>query len=229
MTAEVSHDRPPHDVDGVVEAVLRRLGGGSASGNLRQASLRLDARVISAACLPRSLQGVEEVVVAPGALLTPAARDRLAEARVRIRHGETLAVEGVSAEAVLPLAVVTRWNPAPLVADLARRGVTCELLASGGDRQAVAAVHAALVRAPRGVLVTDEPQIACCLANRDPRVRAATAARIEELDHLLEALGLNLLVLRPRGQSIPMTARLIERFAMARPAEEPAALAMPQK
>lgn len=230
MKADPCHDRPAHDVDAVVDAVLRRLGGGSASADPRRASLQIDARVISVACLPRSLEGVEELVALPGALLTPAARDRLAEARVRVRRDESLADAGPSESTVLTLAVATRWNPAPLVADLARRGVACELLASTCDRQAVAAARSALAHAPRGVMVTEEPQIACCLANRDPRIRAATAARIEEIDRLLAALGLNLLALRPSGQSIPMAARLIERFAKAPSVEGRASLeAAPQK
>lgn len=226
MATPAANPRPTPDVDQVVDAVLRRLSGSSSAPHPESASsLRLNTRVVTLAALPRSLDGIHEILAPAGAILTPAARDRLADARVSVTFGSSaLPANTAASTAGFPLACAAAWNPQPLAADLARRGVPCALLPAADDADAVRGLVAAIGSTGRGAIVTDEPQIACCLANRDARIRAATAAALPELEGLLTKLDVNLLAVCPSGQSLPMLARLLARFATAPAPRTPIAL-----
>src|SRR5262249_32635009 len=116
-------------------------------------------------------------------------------------------------------------DAADLAAQLRQRGIAVEELTSASAVQAAANVAAAVGGSKKlGVLLTDHPAAALCIANRQRGVRAAPAANRGELNDLMQNLGVNLLVVDAVRRSRAEIQRLIEAFAAASPSDCPADL-----
>jgi len=68
-----------------------------------------------------------------------------------------------------------------------------------------------------GVLITDRPLAAVCLANRHYGVRAAQVCHVRDVEHALAQIGANLLVVEPRVPSAFELVRMVRTFHAAGP------------
>ena len=170
------------------------------------ASLAIDERVVTLRLLDGRLTNVQELVVPPRAVVTPAVRDRLKELKIslsyRVSNGSPAAartplVLGVAATTFDPTGLV-RWllGEAWEVQQLARMGLPVMI-----DEMAR---EVALSGRP-GLLLTDRVEAAVCLANRHRGVRAAGGTNVSSVRRAAETIGLNLLVVR--GDMSPFEAQ----------------------
>lgn len=183
--------------------------------------LVVSQRVVSLAELNGRLGGVRTLVVAPGAVVTPALRDELERRGIKLEYvpaplrcAESSAgrAETGATRAVL-IALGRRFDPAPLAVSLSAEGVAVEAesmdcLLAATDRLA------AEVRRPAtlGVLCTRHVAAALCLANRHSAVRAVGDADPAALLAAVEAVGANVVVLDTAGMSLFAMRRVAVAF-----------------
>lgn len=205
----------------VVREVLRRLQSPPPPAPPRTAAVvTLDDVVGRAESGP--------LLVAPRAVVTPAARDWLRERGIEIvRQQANHAPKSkppVAVRVVLATSA-TRFEPADLAANLRRAGHEVEQLARGGLVEVVAELADRVARGgDRGLLATDETHAALCLANRRAGVRAVTAADRTTLDKAVGAVGANLLVIDTSLVRPHLVRTLAIDFCRGGPRECPPAL-----
>ncbi|MBI2827470.1 MAG: hypothetical protein HYX69_22575 [Planctomycetia bacterium] len=230
------------DVEGIVREVLARLRRGGAAetpssdaqpgnnntsdGHTATDCLTLTDKLVTLATLENRLSGVRRVVLRRGAVVTPSARDALAERGVAVLHaagaarGDASLVLGV---ADLDAAAV-RFDPAAFATALAREGIEVERLAETGLASVVAELADHVERSGRlAVLLTGRPEAAACLANRRRGVRAVAGRDVRHTTKAIEDTAANLLALLPVGPTATL-ARLVKQFCDGWPKPCPAAL-----
>ena len=90
-------------------------------------------------------------------------------------------------------------------------------------RRVVAELTDTVVKDGRlGLLLSGKPDVACCLANRRPGVRAAVARDRDEVAQAVGNLGVNLLVVDPARRSLFQLGQMVKQFLQAGPAQCPA-------
>lgn len=167
------------------------------------------------------------VAIAGQAVITPAARDYLRAQQARIETQAAPAKSGGTGAArrdvSLAAAVGTGRGaaaqsvlvelPDRLASLLAKSGLAVQHIPHVSLPGTVAELaESVALGGSLGVLLTDEPAAAICLANRRRGVRAAAAANLEELEAAWAAIAVNLLVLNPRGTSSWQLIRLAQRY-----------------
>lgn len=224
------------DVEAIVREVCRRLqqlsdggtaGVGDAAGKEQQASARLvvreptvDAaqlqladRTITMGLVAGRLDGVKEVLVPAGAVVTPSVRDELRKRHVVLRMaGERATETSIKAGLVLGVAGDADPNGAAVAAAQAEAGAVerldddCVLEVVQQMTQAVAAQRRI------GLVLTDRPAVAICLANRQTSIRAAWGVSVASVRKAMELIGANLLVVHPAQHSIHELRGMIREF-----------------
>jgi hypothetical protein len=171
------------------------------TGRSRATGLVLDEAVVTLAALEGRLDGVREVAVRAGAVVTPAARDVLRDRGVVLsRNGDAASSDLPGASEVVIGVAGCRVEPVN-----ARRlkevvGMPVELLARVGLIDVVREISEQIVLGgKKGILFTTEAAAALCLANRRRGVRAVAASDAREVDRTAASVGANLLVIRPEG------------------------------
>jgi hypothetical protein len=163
----------------------------------------LDVPVITAEILQHHVQRGQRLRIAARSLLTPSARDWLKAQGIECLRGgpNTSAARGKGRRQVLVSTVTAPVRS--LIQSLPREwpdwkhqllGQADELLDAGV--RAICTSEADLL-----VAVTDRAAMVACRANRHPAVRAAVLTSAAELPALADSLGVNLLVIDPRGRS----------------------------
>jgi hypothetical protein len=234
------------DLEAIVREVLRRLqqlGGGPAVGDQARdgagtakatpvvlpalpsaplsacepGRLRLEQRTITLGLIRDRLQGVKEVLVSPGAVVTPSVRDELRKRRITLRFRSELPDDSpVPAGVVLGVAGGTNATGAALAA------VTAET--AGAERidrdcilEVVRHVSQAVAGHGRiGVVLTDRPAVALCLANRQTSVRAAWGVSVASVREAAKLIGANLLVVNPAQHGLYELRGMIREFVGGR-------------
>lgn len=167
-------------------------------------------RVVTLARLPELWEGVQRVVVPPGAVVTPAVHDELLRRGVALVYRPRLA-SGTAAGRVRVVTVSRSYDATALVRAMAETGFHVEserreCLIETTDRLAqdlAAGLDAAVV-------VSRHTAAALCLANRHHGVRAILATTAGGVAGDAGAVGANLLVLDPGAHSL-FTARQVLR------------------
>jgi hypothetical protein len=119
----------------------------------------------------------------------------------------------------------TTYEPGELIRQLSPEGIDVELLERGDLLSAVDALAENVARgALSGVLLTNDPAAALCLANRQPGVRGALAANVADVEAAIRQIGVNMLVIEPTGKSSFALRQIIRRFCTAAPHDCPEAL-----
>jgi len=211
------------DVEQVVREVLTRLAaeqskrgatektaagvGTSASGG----ELSLAARLITIAELDGRLHGVQRLRLIKGAVITPAVRDLLRQRDISVDYA---AANGRAAGHALALALAaTAYEPAGLVRAIGQRGTAVERLAQIGLTGAVDELCDLVGKGGMlGLLLTEKPAAAACLANRRRGVRAASAGSVREVDQAVQSLGMNLLTIEPAGRGFCELQQMVRSF-----------------
>jgi hypothetical protein len=88
---------------------------------------------------------------------------------------------------------LTRIGSAPQTLP-ASNGSTCEWV-----RRIAGSLHAGTCQ--RAVLFCEDPELACCVANKVPGIRAATVTCLAQATRALRQLGANLLIVEMKGRT----------------------------
>lgn len=157
-------------------------------------ALVLTGQVVTLAHLVATKPTVRRLVVPEGAVVTPAVRDELR------RRGMTLEYDPAAnppAGGTCRLAVWNvskRYDPSPLMAVLRREGVSADLKSSTCLVATTDALAAAIRRGGTvGLILSREPAVALCLANRHAGVRAVVGLEARQAAADLAAVGGNVL------------------------------------
>jgi len=185
------------------------------------AELAIPDRLITLATLAGKLAGARAVVVRPGAVVTPAAKELLWDKKIELIVGspDPAACPRRRQACGLILAVAgASYDPAPLAAALVREGATIEIMNRPDPITTLEALADAL-RNPPGLamLFTGEPAAAACLANRRPELRAAVAGSPAEATAAIDSLGANLLVADPAKRTYWELLRIARHFVARGP------------
>lgn len=223
------------DVDRIVAQVLAQLHPVAAAPRTEQAAevskgthatipgvpeevLSFDQAVITADVLLERLTGHRRIRVRPNAILTPTARDVL-----RVRQIECVRDESSSAEVTRGrwLAISSRTSPAAssVIEQLKAAGEAWEHRLSGTGPEATRQAVNALCTADAAgvVLLTGEPELAACRANRNANVRAAVASTVESIHRVRRSLQPNCLVIDPANKSFFELRNLLKAFTQSVP------------
>lgn len=201
------------DVDRIVQAVLARLQQrsavtaakpASAANSTGQPELVLWGGLVTEQDLMGQLRAERVVRVAAGTVLTPSARDYL---RTR---GVTLATiahappqhKSIERRKVVLGVAHPQFEASGIVTNLTRHHIHVEQLARVGLIGVVEELVDHVGKGgDRGLLFTDRPLAATCLANRTRGVRAAAVGNHEEARQASQEIGANLLIVNPTATS----------------------------
>ena len=224
------------DVEAIVREVYRRLqqlsDGGTAdvddgAGTEKRASaktaarepavdtaqLQLADRTITIGLVAGRLDGVKEVLVSAGAVVTPSVRDELRKRHIVLRQaGEQAADAAVRPKLVLGVAGNADPTGVAVAAAQAEAGVA-DRIDNDCVLEVVRHVTQAMAAQTRiGLVLTDRPAVAICLANRRASVRAAWGVSVASVREAMQLIGANLLVLNPAQHSVYELRGMIREF-----------------
>lgn len=189
----------------------RATAGSPSSAENTAGQLVITQSPVTLAALAGRLDGVRQVLVPPGAVVTPAVYDDLYRRNVTLAFA---AAEKASNVGTLRLTLVTagkRFDPAALVTALRGAAIeiessTTDCLMEASDRLAAAVAQENTL----GALITRHTAAAVCLANRLSGVRAICVADPGKLSVAADAVGANVLVLDPQSGLFAMKRMLTE-------------------
>ncbi len=184
------------DVDWIVSEVLRRLAQLPAGPNKqenndqdgaasRQPQTVLPERVVSLATLSGQLAVGRRLLLRPGAVVTPAARDELNKWSMHVEYaadGQLAAGRG--------LYVATEEGEAGNLAHLVTAiEPTAEVAAAGSLESAIESAVSAIAAGRMTAVWTDRPAAATCLANRNGTVWAGHACDVLAIEEMASSMA----------------------------------------
>lgn len=224
------------DIEAIVREVCRRLqqlsDGGTVGANdgagtekptsakpaARQPAadatqLQLPDRTVTMGLVAGRLEGVKEVHVPAGAVVTPSVRDELRKRQIVLRRADVQTADA-AVRAGLVLGVAGNADPAGAAA------AALQAEAGAADRiddpcvlEVVCQVTQALAAPARiGLVLTDRPAVALCLANRRASIRAAWGVSAASVRAATEQIGANLLVVNPAAHGLTELRGMIREF-----------------
>ena len=202
------------DIDAIVRQVLDQLSAASPE-NITGASSRtngegaagksdewvLTGRVVSTSDLEDRLTSVRRLVLRPGAVVTPAARDLLRDKNIVIEFRASNHAAQAKHRLVVGQAD-TDFDPAELVRALGPDVLEVERLAKTGLTTVVDEMCSQVSKGGQlGLLFAGRSAAAICLANRCRGVRAAVGSDAGQIEQAVAEIGVNLLVVEPTRRS----------------------------
>ncbi|PQO45794.1 hypothetical protein [Blastopirellula marina] len=171
-------------------------------------------RVVTMETLEGKIGGAKALVVTPSAIVTPAARDALKDRGVRLLRDSEAAKRAKKPVEVLAFAAsgVTAWRERGPV------GVFIDLT-STVKQAALAAKQDKIV-----ILLTESPEAACCAANRDGEIRAASVDSIAAVNRVLPQTAANVIAVDPSKIARDQIAEFIETIHSHQTVAPPTAL-----
>src|SRR5262249_18470756 len=102
----------------------------------------------------------------------------------------------------------------PALDALRQEGLVRDQKLSGTPAEAAALATGALCRgeADLAILLTDQPELAACLANRNGQVRAASAADVPSVERVRKSMQANLLSVDVTGRSVSELKSMLKAF-----------------
>ena len=217
------------DIEWIVGEVVRRLCAidtSSANGRLTPPAaqtvageLQLEERLVTLDTLHDRLAGIQSVVVAPRAIVTPAVVDELKDRGVTLSRGQRselhsgteLSHAGAPGRSDRPCVCVSVDG---VDVDSLRRqcGVRVTVVESRGPQKTHKVVSAAINQGHPAVLITQAPSAAVVAANRNANVRAAVGFNFPAVRQAVDDADANLLAIDPRGKSTAQLFGLINEF-----------------
>ena len=225
--------KPDEQVERIVHEVLARMtaaAGGrsdnpgsqnpppSASGD-NSGDLVLNDNVITAATLEDRLTGVRRVIVSARAVVTPSARDLLRDENITLSRA--LKSSATSAADLIVGVADVRFDVGELAKALRQHGIEIQQCASEGLAENINGIAKEINASRRGIVLTDNPAAALCLANRQRGIRAVQAANRGEVNDAIKLVGANFLVIDAIRRSKFEVQRIVEAFATSPPAQCP--------
>ena len=178
------------DVERIVGEVLRRLRQDDAGHDAHEraaaeksqensATVTIAERVVSLAALEGRLAGVDKVLVSGDAVVTPAAGDELRRRKITL---EIKRKETVKQQSQRPIVAASTVVAPTLLAVVDREGGDVTRAVCSETVAAVRQLQQAVCRdGCLGLLLTDRPAAAACLANRKAGIRAALATDVKTM------------------------------------------------
>jgi hypothetical protein len=224
----------PFDIDRIVREVLAELAKASgeaapvaapatdvpAAAASTDGELAVTDRVVTMGSIGNRLKAIRRLVVAPGAVLTPAVRDVLRENNIALVRA-SVDQAGVGSGVRLALVTAfTSFQPAALVDSLRSDDINASVRASDCLIETTTSLAGEIRQSQTlGVILTSQVAAAICLANRLAGVRAVTGDNAEVVAKAADSVGANLLVVQPRGKSPFQLKQIIAAFH--RPGKRP--------
>ncbi len=192
------------------------------NGQRTAGELTIADAVVSTATLAGRLDGVQQLIVRPRAVITPAARDLLRERTIELSHQANPTRHG---DAATPLAIAvanTRFNVDELVGSLRNEPISIRSVTPRGFAEILGELTREVAGGRTlGLFITDDGAAALCIANRVSGVRAAAAVNRGDAADAVRSIGANLLVINPIGRSLFQMKSVVTRFCRGWPRECP--------
>ncbi len=220
------------DIERVVREVLAEFGAapaiavrddspgaaGAATPALSDDTFVLADRVVTLAQLDGLAPAVRRLVVPAGAVVTPAVRDHLRRRRMALEY------QGASEETAQGPCQLAVWNvskrydPSPLMAILRQETVPAHLHTSECLIATTDALAAEVARADTvGLILTRQPAVALCLANRHAGVRAVLGLDGPQVAAHLASVGGNVLAVDWSGPTLFQIKQMASELCRAAP------------
>lgn len=204
----------------IVREVLRRLTGlnrsvAQDSDSNRVGDLILPGRLVTLEVLEQRMDGVRRIIVPERALITPAARDELRQRKIEIVFGDqaVAGVNGNSGPAKL-LVATTPHASAPAAIAAIEAVASVDMLESNSLPDAASQIGRTIVGQKRlGIMLTDRPAAAACIANRHAGVRAAIGENPASVTQAVLQVAANLLVVDSSRQNPFQLKATVREFA----------------
>jgi hypothetical protein len=187
-------------------------GRGAETAERSGDGVLVESRVVTLESIAGRLDGKKQVIVASGAIVTPAVRDELRRKGIAlVRSGENKkATSGLPP--VLLVVGRTRHDPDAAVQVLRQAGVdvateTSDCMIASTDKLAAAVADRSL-----GLLWTRHTAAGLCLANRHAGVRAVLAMGVAATAAAVAAVGANVLVVDPTAGTAYEKMRILREF-----------------
>lgn len=190
----------PEDIDRIVQEVIRRLVSSSTAKSTT--ALHLSERVITLATIENRLNGIQQIVVARQAVVTPSVRDELRQKKIQLVQQDV--PSQAQAGRKLFFANLTGVGLTSVIRDTAYEFQTIQQETLDA---AVRIMTNQLTVDSLGVIATDQPEWAVCLANRNPDTHAFVGHNVECVRRA-KTLNFNLMAMKPS----PLFASLLKSF-----------------
>jgi hypothetical protein len=230
--------KPPIDIDKVVREVLARLAvapepsaaaapksdaaGPSAVSGESDGVLAVRAPVVTMAELEGKLAGIKSLVVPARSVVTPSVRDELHRRKIALVFDQGVREASSGAVRLVMTVLGSRFDAGPLAQAIQSEGIEIErrradCLIAATDQLA------GDVGRPNtlGLILSEQPAVALCLANRRRGVRAIWGVDAATVDADAAAVGAHLMVVNPEAASVFQLARMVSRFCRGGPHECP--------
>ncbi len=201
-------------IEQIVAEVMRRLmptassAPASSETNNRQSAQLTDA-VITADVLAEKVGNQKNVVVGARAIVTPSAKDWLRHNKVELIHETTAASAGTTASVEVKSDKLVIAHSAGQTIDRVLEDAGRQT-SDGWNRKSVESADEAAKKAIGElrresarviVVLTSEPEVVACLANRNEKVKAAVVADAAAVARVKSGLDGNVFVIDPAGRS----------------------------
>lgn len=211
-------------IEQIVAEVMRRLMPTAASApassetNNGQTTQLTDS-VITADVLAEKVAGRSKVVAGERAIVTPSARDWLRHNKVELIHGTSAASAAATASVEMNSGKLVITHEASQTIDRVLEDAGRP--ANGGwNQKSVESVDEAAKKAIGElrressrviVVLTSEPEVVACLANRNEKVKAAVVADAAAVARVKSGLDGNVFVVDPAGRSFFELRNILRR------------------
>lgn len=203
----------PAEIEQIVREVVRRLRENNGSPEKGSQALAINDRVVAMATIEGRLAGVRQLVVPQRSVVTPAVRDELRQRNITIVRSDNVRQQATT-ETLLVGVAVSGGKEKSSVDWMKNESINVQRLPAGVLPNVVERMIGELKQNNRlGLLVTDQPVAALCLANRQGNVRAALGCSTEAAREAVETIGTNLLVIDPRKKSHHELRGIARQFA----------------
>jgi hypothetical protein len=159
------------------------------------------------------LPGKRRLLVRPGAVVTPAARDALRQRNIVLEFTSAATAGNPASVRLALIAALTRFDVQSLAATLGGDGLKpvchlCDCLLAATDLL----VEELAGGGALAVMLTPHTATALCLANRRPGVRAVLGDDVRTLPKDIEAVGANTLIVNPKRVGRYALQQMVQAF-----------------
>jgi len=203
------------DIDRIVSEVMRRLAAGQgalveARTLGAHARLRISDGVVSLSAVEGRLDHVRQLVVSHRSVVTPAVRDVLRKRDIElVRDDASVSLPGDLA----PRLVVANMCSANVEHLLAGIPSEVRLLSRSSLSETISTMATELGHDETlGLVVTDAPEAAVCLANRNANVRAMYGLHEAGVKRAVSTIAANVLIVAALEKSVFETRSLLRAF-----------------
>jgi hypothetical protein len=215
----------PEQIERIVREVMAQLGEVSPSAALpaapvsvppaaRDGEVSVDGRVVTLESIAGRLQGAKQLMVPPGALVTPSVRDELRRNGISLVRACHASVRK-DLPRVLLVVGRTRNDPAAAMEWLFKDGIdahaeTSDCMIAATDKLAAAVAAGQML----GLLWTRHTAVGLCLLNRHRGVRAVLAAGVSITSAAIASVGANALIVDPTVGSHYEKKQILRDFCL---------------